>query len=215
MDGILDYLQNELEFRLRNDVAPQFWKSFRRSPIKNDTQKEENSKNTVMNDEHNSDHFRENFINAVKELHLSVANLSVYVQRMDQLSTHLAKYQRSDQGTPIRRPVDFGAATYSELFLLLLKGSLHSQLPSPSEFRPPVQSFYSKAFHVYHVRQEKDVTSRHQNTSMHSSSTPTGGHGGFHNVGVVIQGGDDSSTCSNNRYIINIRTNVAYIPKIN
>ena len=91
MDGILDYLQNELEFRLRNNVAPQFWKSFRRSPIKNETQNEENSKNTVMNDEHNSDHFRENFINAVKELHLSVANLSVYVQRMDQLSTHLNK----------------------------------------------------------------------------------------------------------------------------
>ena len=95
-----------------------------------------------------------------------------------------------------RKTFDFGVSSYSELLILLLKGSLHSQLPSPLEFRPPIQSFYSQAFQVYHIRQEKELANHHQSTSNHASSTPNGGHGGFQ--GTILMH-DDSSTCSNSR----------------
>ena len=63
--------------------------------------------------------------------------------------------------------------SYLELFFLSLKGALHSHVPSPGEFPPPIESFYTRAFQkIYHIRQEKDPL--HQSSSAHPSSTPTG-----------------------------------------
>ena len=95
-----------------------------------------------------------------------------------------------------RRKTDFGARTYVELLLLLLKGTLHSQLPSRSDFWSPVQYFYSQAFQVYHIRQEKEITRHHQSTTPNTANTPNIGNGSFTNT-ILLH--DDSSTCSNSR----------------
>ena len=93
------------------------------------------------------------------------------------------------------KAANFGTNSYLELFFLTLKGVLHSQLPPPTEFRPPIEAFYTRAFQVYHIRQEKD-SANHQFSSAQTSSTPNGGLVGFNNSALMR---DDSSTCSNSR----------------
>ena len=89
---------------------------------------------------------------------------------------------------------NFGADSYLELFFLTLKGVLHSQLPPPNVFLPPIESFYARAFQVYHIRQAKDPI--HQSSTAYPSSAPNKSFMGYDNSALIR---DDSSTCSNSR----------------
>ena len=100
----------------------------------------------------------------------------------------------TDKYSFLPRVANFGANSYLELFLLSLKGVLHSQLPPPGAFLPPIELFYTRAFRVYHIRQAKDPL--HQSSSTHPSSTPTGSFLGYPSSALMR---DDSSTCSNSR----------------
>lgn len=71
---VIDYLQTELQMQLRKNIAPQFWKWF----------KKDNNKDHDGNMCDNDD----TFINAVRELHTSVSKLFIFVDRMDQLLAH-------------------------------------------------------------------------------------------------------------------------------
>ena len=115
--GILDYLQAEVEFRLRNDVVPAFWAHFKKpkSP--------------------------ETFAKAVTDLYVRVSHLIPFVDRMDILSRN--------SGIKV---AEFGQNSYMSLFKLLLKATLHSQLPP--DFSGPVEAFYSQAFHSFDTRQD-------------------------------------------------------------
>lgn len=81
---------------------------------------------------------------AVSTLHSDVIHLAESVTRLEVLSHSL--------GTPCR---SFGQSSYPDLFKLMLKGTLHSQLPK--NFEVVVRSFYDRAFHVYYVRKEKSM----------------------------------------------------------
>ena len=88
---VLDYLQTELELQLRNHIAPQFWKWFKSNNPNYQSQGGEKFKHPGLTDGHHFERSDDTFINAVKELHASVAKLLTYVQRMDQLAAHFHK----------------------------------------------------------------------------------------------------------------------------
>lgn len=121
---VLEFLQSEVEKRLRNNVAPAFWKHFKASKI-----------------EENEDEAQK-FQNAVNELSVATSAVQPMVTKMDFLA------QKCNVKVD-----EFGQKSYQELFWLFLKGTLHSQLPN-SDYRGPIKAFYERAFHVFHVRKE-------------------------------------------------------------
>ena len=82
----MDYLQTEIQMQLRNNIAPRFWKWFKKGTNKNQYQEREKYKK--LNDGSNCDNYDDTFINAVRELHESISKMFLYVQRMDQLASH-------------------------------------------------------------------------------------------------------------------------------
>ena len=77
--GTLDYLQKELEYRLRSTVAIEFWECFEHTGI--GTQDVQTYK----------DGDAKQFIKAVRILNIAVTALIPYVDRMDQIVTHYKK----------------------------------------------------------------------------------------------------------------------------
>lgn len=120
--GVLEYLQAEVEKRLRISVAPYFWKHFHQQYLSDDTETSANR-----------------FHTAVNELFVSIAALQPMVAKMDLLAIQ-CNYKVNQ----------FGRFSYQDLFWLFLKGTLYSQLPG-SHYRQPIKAFYSRAFHVHHV----------------------------------------------------------------
>ena len=119
--GVLDYLQAELEKRLRVNVAPFFWKHFHPQYLSEDAESLANR-----------------FQPAVNELFVSIAALQPMVSKMDLLANQ-CNYKINQ----------FGRSSYQDIFWLFLKGTLYSQLPG-SHYRQPIKAFYSRAFHVHH-----------------------------------------------------------------
>ena len=122
-EGILqstgEYLQSELNRRLRLDVVPAFWSSVFRD----------------IKDPAEASH---GFSSAVTDLYTRAAAQMAFVHKL----SHLTKCHIFQQDS------------YQEMFKLMLQGTLHSQLPK--NFETPVERFYSRAFHVFYVRQEKN-----------------------------------------------------------
>ena len=125
--GVLAYLQAEMEKRLRLNVAPKFWEHFKK-PL---TEEDDNDA-------------AKRFQSAVNEIFVATAALQPMVTKMDLLAQQCQ-----------HKPDLFGQRSYMDLYWLLLKGSLYSQIPK-SDYRRPIKAFYGRAFHVFHVRRERD-----------------------------------------------------------
>ena len=124
-EGVLGYLQAEVEQRLRINVAPAFWRHFQNI---NDHE-EENESATI-------------FQTAVNDLSINSLRLLPMVKKMDSLAAE-CDYKVNQ----------FGQKSYQDLFWLFLKGTLHSQLPN-QDYRKPIRAFYGRAFHVFNVRRD-------------------------------------------------------------
>ena len=120
MNSTAEYLQSELNRRLRLDVVPVFWNAFRA-----DGGLDEGTTSEV-------------FQGAVTGLYSRAAAQMAFVHKLGALN----KCHMFQQGS------------YEEMFKLMLQGTLHSQLPK--NFESLVDAFYSRAFHVFYVRQEKN-----------------------------------------------------------
>ena len=81
----MDYLQTEIQMQLRNNIAPRFWRWFKKD---NKNQCQEREKYKQLNNGNSSDNYDDTFINAVRELHNSFSKLFLYVHRMDQLAAY-------------------------------------------------------------------------------------------------------------------------------
>ena len=121
--GVLEYLQSEMEKRLRDDISPVFWKHFKTI--------EEGENQVTMSSK---------FQAAVNELYVASNAIQPMICKMDSLATK-CNYKFKQ----------FGVKTYQDLYWLFLKGTLHSQLP-PTDYRVPINAFYTQAFHVFHNR---------------------------------------------------------------
>ena len=124
-EGVLEYLQAEVEQRLRINVAPMFWKHFQN--IKDSEDENESSARFQI---------------AVNDLSVSSLRLLPMVKRMDILAKECDFTVNQ-----------FGQKSYQDLFWLFLKGTLHSQLPNQN-YRKPIKAFYGRAFHVFNVRRD-------------------------------------------------------------
>ena len=101
--GILEYLQAEVEKRLRIDVAPVFWNHFKDQKV---------SENSDENDLANK------FQIAVNDLSVATASVLPLVTKMDILA------QKCNY-----KVKQYGKSSFTEIFWLFLKGTLYSQLP--------------------------------------------------------------------------------------
>ena len=122
--GVLEYLQAEVEKRLRVEVAPAFWNHFKRQRL---------SKESEENDLANS------FQIAVNELSVATASVLPLVTKMDKLAIRCNL-----------KVNQYGLKSYQDIFWLFLKGTLYSQLPN-CDYRSPIKAFYGRAFHVHHI----------------------------------------------------------------
>ena len=139
IEGILDYLQAEVEQRLRVDVAPSFWRHFKHGIKETDDEDELSNK----------------FQTAVNDLSFNSLKLLPLVKGMDSLASECNF--KVDQ---------YGQTSYQELYWLFLKGTLHSQLPN-QDYRKPIRAFYARAFHVFNVRRDScGVGNMSANSSM-------------------------------------------------
>lgn len=134
-NGVLEYVQAELEKRLRTDVVPSFWHHFE---LQTSVQTEQQQTSPIEKERFLADLFHR----AVTDLYVHCSSLAPVIQRMDMLAKQANFSVHA-----------FGQKTYGDLFSLLLKGTLHCQMPK-QDFRPPVHAFYSRAFHVFHVRRD-------------------------------------------------------------
>ena len=125
--GVLQFLQAEMEKRLRIDVAPVFWSHF---------------KDLDDNPEDNQVFLSTKFHTAVNELYIASNAVQPMIAKMDSLAKHCH--------CPVSQ---FGLHSYQDLYWLFLKGTLHSQLPA-LDYRRPIQAFYAQAFHVFNHRKD-------------------------------------------------------------
>ena len=135
-EGILkstaEYLQSELNHRLRTEVVPAFWKPFREFVADGGLGSEEEDPSAAREAAFNL------FRRAVTDLYSRAAAEMAFVHKL----SHLAPCHMFQQ------------ESYEEMFKLMLQGTLHSQLPK--DFEVLVELFYSQAFHVFYVRQDKN-----------------------------------------------------------
>ena len=92
---ILEYLQTELERKLRNEIIPKFWKWFKKGAgSKNNKNDDEILEHSTSSNE--LDRNDDTFICAVKELYNTVTKCMIYVQRLDQLAEYFKKVRCFD-----------------------------------------------------------------------------------------------------------------------
>ena len=85
------------------------------------------------------------FSTSISVLHAEMAsNLVPLALRMDSLF-----------GRPPEK-ISFGQDSFLSLLRLMLKGTLHSQIPA-EDFEAPIEAFYSRAFRAFYKRQEAAV----------------------------------------------------------
>ena len=87
---ILEYLQTELEMKLRKEIVPRFWKWFkeRADDMSHDYKNISAELSTSSNE---LDRNEDTFVRAVKELYSTVTRCIVYAQRLDQLAEYFQK----------------------------------------------------------------------------------------------------------------------------
>ena len=120
-DRVCRMVQADLDERLRQEVAPAFWVSLRAAADRGDPP-------------------HRCFGSAVLRLHEAAAAHEVTVRRLQRLS--------EECGAPCGA---FGQSSYAELFLLMLRATLHSQLPEDEILEKTSEAFYERAFQVSQV----------------------------------------------------------------
>ena len=94
---ILEYLQTELEIKLRKHIVPNFWKWFhKQADIKTYTNEDVAAQRS--NSANEFDRNDDTFIHAVKELYNTGTRCMIYVEILDQLAAYFQKVKKSFMG---------------------------------------------------------------------------------------------------------------------
>ncbi|XP_059088575.1 anaphase-promoting complex subunit 2-like [Tigriopus californicus] len=124
-----EYLQHQLEHTLNEEVVPEFWKIIKGTP---------SLANQIL--QHLETLPSHPFVSAVSFLHRHWKRQMEIATKMDALGQDLGHQCHV-----------LGQKSYEELYPVLLRGTLHSQLPH--EFEKVLLPFYDATFHVFYVRQ--------------------------------------------------------------
>ncbi len=112
-------VQADLDCRLREDIAPAFWRTLR----------------TAFEEASGTPHTA--FSMAVVQLRMAAARQAPFVRRLQAMA--------SDCAAPCS---SFGATSYVDLYKLMLRATLHSQMPGDGLLEKCAEDFYDRAFRV-------------------------------------------------------------------
>ncbi len=125
-----------MDERLRSEVIPLFWSSL---------QENVSDKSSPL---HSA------FPSAVSVLYSRAGRLNASVHRLESLANACQ--------TPCEA---FGQKSYYDLYKLMIRATLHSQLPDNNALDSAAEAFYERAFQVYYTRQQRNWAKQNEHNA--------------------------------------------------